>query len=277
MAKRVLVSLAHPDDESFGGGALFAALTAQGVEVTLIWKTNGDVGTVDPKFMQNYKTVPELRLAELDCAAQIIGFKEVVLFGYRDSGMMGSADNQHPDALWAAPLDQVTARVLDVMKRVKPNVVITFDPFGGYGHPDHIKTHQATVAAFHALQGQPDAPQKLYYPSIGGKSMMGGVVSVMRLLGRDPRKFGENSDMDMVEVYQHMLPAHTRIDTRAFIEKQEQASACHASQRPPSGQPLVRILFSLFAGTTRLTRAYPEPKAAEPVEHDLFARVNLPD
>src|SRR5579859_4448075 len=100
---------------------------------------------------------------ELDCAAKTIGLSEVVTFGYRDSGMMGAADNQHADSLWNAPLEEVTQRVVEVMRHARPQVVITFNTFGGYGHPDHIKINQATVAAFQQLQAEPDHPQKLYY------------------------------------------------------------------------------------------------------------------
>src|SRR5260370_1447470 len=91
--KRVLIALAHPDDESFGLGSLIGKLVAQGVEVTLICATNGEVGSVDEKYMQGHASVAEVRLAELDCAAKVLGFKEVILFGYRDSGMMGTSEN----------------------------------------------------------------------------------------------------------------------------------------------------------------------------------------
>src|SRR6267142_7247649 len=103
MSKSILVSLAHPDDE-VGLGALIARSVAEGVRATYICATNGDVGTVDEKFLRDYASIPELRLAELTNAPQAIGFTEVVTFGYRDSGMMGSADNEHPQSLWHAEL-----------------------------------------------------------------------------------------------------------------------------------------------------------------------------
>ncbi len=163
MTKRMLIAYAHPDDESFGIGSLIAKYSAEGVENTLICATDGDVGTVEPEKMKGYATIRDLRLAELNCAAEVLGFKEVITFGYRDSGMMNSADNADPRSLWQAPLEEVTTRIADVMRRVHPQVVITFDPFGAYGHPDHIKIHQATLAAFALLKTEPDPPQKLYY------------------------------------------------------------------------------------------------------------------
>ena len=111
MAKRLLISFAHPDDESFGIGPLLARYAADGVEMTLICATNGDAGTVEPDHLNGYSSVASLRLAELECASQVLGFKDVITFGYRDSGMMGTPDNQHPDSLWQAPIDRLTGRL----------------------------------------------------------------------------------------------------------------------------------------------------------------------
>src|SRR5512143_3683720 len=97
MVKRLLISFAHPDDESFGLGPLLARCAAEGVETTLICATNGDAGSVEPEHLNGYHSIASLRLAELECASAVLGFKEVVTFGYRDSGMMGSADNQHAE------------------------------------------------------------------------------------------------------------------------------------------------------------------------------------
>ena len=273
MGKRILVSLAHPDDESFGSGPLIAKYVAEGAEVMLICATSGDVGTADEKFVKGFSSIAEMRLAELDCAAKVLGFKEVILFGYRDSGMMGSADNQHPDSLWQAPLEQVTAKVLEVMQRVRPQVVLTFDPYGGYGHPDHIKVHQATLAAFKAMQR--DTPQKLYYLTIPRLMVRVGLM-MLRLMRRDPRKFGRNQDMDMLAVYEHILPVHTRINVGPYLEIGAKAAACHASQMDaPSNNALVQALSRVFAATTYLTRVYPEPRPNMPMERDLFEGVTI--
>lgn len=273
--KRLLVVMAHPDDESFGIGPLIAKYVGEGVEVSLICTTNGDVGTVEEKYMQGYKTIAEMRLAELDCAAKVLGFKEVILFGYRDSGMMGSADNEHTDCLWYADLDAVTKRVVEVMQRIKPQVVITFDPYGGYGHPDHIKTHKATVAAFQSLQGTPNAPQKLYYNSIPRFFVRLGLF-MTRLMRRDPRKQGRNNDLDLQAVYDNLQPIHTKVDVRGYIDKGLDAAVCHASQGGEGqGRPLFRFLFRLLVRDSSLTRAYPSPVSGSPIERDMFAGVRL--
>src|ERR1051326_5088224 len=105
MEKSILLCFAHPDDE-VGCAPLVARHVAEGGKATLICATNGDVGDVDEKYLRDYPSIPALRLAELDCAAKTIGFTEVVTFGYRDSGMMGTADNQHENSLWHAPLEE---------------------------------------------------------------------------------------------------------------------------------------------------------------------------
>ncbi len=308
MTKRVLVSLAHPDDESFGSGPLVAKLVAEGAEVTLICATNGDVGSAEEKYMQGYSSVAEMRLAELDCAAKVLGFKEVVLFGYRDSGMMGSADNNDPKSLWQAPLDEVTDRIVEVMRRVRPQVILTFDPYGGYGHPDHIKINRATLAvmrrvrpqviltfdpyggyghpdhikinratlaAFQKVQSDPVHPQKVYYGGFPKRLMWLSLVW-MRVRGQNPRKLGLNGDMDFQAVYDNILPTHVQIDVSNYLAIGKQAAECHASQASPirrGGNPVARAVERTLLNTQRLTRAFPEPKRGEPTERDLFQGV----
>src|SRR5262245_4299837 len=253
MAKSVLVCFAHPDDE-IGCGPLITHAVRSGGQATLICATNGDVGTVDEKFLRGYPSIAALRLAELGCATKAIGFTEVVTFGYRDSGMMGSADNQQPESLWQAPLEEVTARVVEVMRRVRPQVVITFNTYGAYGHPDHIKIHQATLAAFELLQGEPAHPEQLYYltfnPRLARAAL--GVIKVLRLLKvlrLDPRRMGRNKDTDMQAAVEAMTPITTRVRVRGRDRaKSRAARQCHASQItvPPVADLFGRLFGPLF-------------------------------
>ena len=146
--RRLLISYAHPDDESFGLGGLIARYVAEGVEVSLICATNGERGTVKEEFLEGYNSIAALRLAELECASEKLGFKHVVKLGYKDSGMMGSETSNDADCLWQAQEDEVTRRVVEVIRDLKPQVVITFNRYGGYGHPDHIAIQRATTNAF---------------------------------------------------------------------------------------------------------------------------------
>ncbi len=285
--RRMLVSVAHPDDESFGMAGTLARYASEGVAVYLICMTNGDVGVAEPQFMAGYRSVGELRMAELCCAAQELGLAHVYPFGYRDSGMAGSADNHHPDSLNAADLDEVTGRVVAVIREVRPQVVITFDPFGGYGHPDHIKVHEATTRAFFAAGDpaqyaeqiadglQPYQPQKLYYMTFD-RRVLRILVRLMPLFGQDPRHMGRNGDIDYVEIARHAYPIHAFIDTRAVAEKAERARRCHASQLGGMGRPTLmqrarRLLTGLYNET--YMRAYPPVGDRRLRETDLFADV----
>ena len=144
----LLVVLAHPDDESFGTGGTIAYYAKRGVDVHLVCATRGEAGEVAPEFLQGFSSIADLRVSELRCAAGILGLKGVHFLDYRDLGMSGSADNQHPQALINAPLEEVAAKVARLVRKLQPQVLITFDPIGGYKHPDHIAIHKAAVRAF---------------------------------------------------------------------------------------------------------------------------------
>src|SRR3990172_1020621 len=188
--KVILAVLAHPDDESFGMGGTLAYYSSQGVAVHLICATRGEAGTVDPEFLEKHPDIASLREEELRCAAKTLGLTSVTFLGYRDSGMAGSADNKHPNSLASAPLGQVTEKIVKGIRRLKPQIVLTFDPVGGYHHPDHIAIHKATVRAFHAAgdseqfpgEGPPYQPEKLYYHIFPRRGLR-LIVNVFRLLG----------------------------------------------------------------------------------------------
>jgi len=279
--RKMLVVLAHPDDESFGMGGTLARYVNHGVEVHLICVTGGEAGTVEAQFLKKFTSVAELRTAELRCAAAKLGLQQVIQLGYRDSGMPGAADNQHPEALVQQPVEAVAERIVRCIREIQPQVVITHDPIGGYKHPDHIAVHKATVHAFYAA-GDPTAypeqalpaftPAKLYYHTLP-KHFLKFAAFVLRLSGRDPHRFGRNQDVDLAALIEEGdFPIHARINYRAFLKQRQEASACHASQL--AGGPPNRGLFSwllrLFGGTDTFMRAYPEPFNGLR-EIDLFA------
>ena len=189
--------------------------------------------------------------------------------------MMGAADNQHENSLWHAPLEEVTQRVIDVMRRMRPQVVITFNDFGAYGHPDHIKINQATIAAFQQLQSEPEHPQKLYYTTGPQRLLRAGII-VMKLLRRDPRKAGKNNDMD----FQAAVDAMNTITTRVSIVGYQACSWQPRSATParfnsPTGATswAAPSAASSFAPLPSPASS-PEPQPHAPIERDLFA--NLP-
>jgi N-acetyl-1-D-myo-inositol-2-amino-2-deoxy-alpha-D-glucopyranoside deacetylase len=229
-------------------------------------------------LLKGFHSIAELRESELRCAAGILGLKGVHFLDYRDSGMPGSPDNQHPQALAAQPLDEVAANVVCYIRQLKPQVVLTFDPIGGYRHPDHIAIHQATVRAFEQAANPAFAPRNLpvhrperLYFHIFPKGFLRFGVKIMPLLGRDPHKFGVNGDIDMAAIAEVEFPTHARIDVRSVLEKKEQAGACHASQGGGRmGGSLVSLIMRRFNGREDFMRAHPPVSKKEKVIKDLF-------
>src|SRR2546421_12941404 len=135
---------AHPDDETVTMGGTLARYAAQGVRTVVVTCTYGEMATVfEPSLLG--QDVGPLRERELVAAARALGIARLVQLGYLDSGMAGSADNHRPRAFFGAPLPEAANKLVGVLKDERPDVVVTYDATGGYGHPDHIKAHQVTL------------------------------------------------------------------------------------------------------------------------------------
>ncbi|MBA3072618.1 MAG: GlcNAc-PI de-N-acetylase [Anaerolineae bacterium] len=274
--RKLLVVMAHPDDETFGTGGTLAYYASKGVEVHLICATRGEVGDVEPELLEGFDSIADLRENELRCAAETLGLTQVHMLDYRDSGMAGSIDNLHPKALVAAPPDQVAAEIVRFIRELKPDVVITFDPIGGYLHPDHIAIHNATVKAFYAAADAaqyqdglaPFQSQKLYYHTFP-KGFMKMAMFLLRVFGKDPTKFGKNGDINLVPIAQASFTINATVDYRNVLAKRDKATACHASQggaKMTSGA--MSVMRKIFGVSDQFMRAYPPP--TKHVERDLF-------
>jgi len=279
----LLAVLAHPDDESFGMGGTLALYAKRGAEVYLVCATRGESGDVAPELMQGYNSIAEKRVAELQCAASILGLAGVHFLDYRDSGMPGTADNQHPKALAAAPVEEVTSHIVHCIRQIRPQVVLTFDPIGGYRHPDHVAIHNATVRAY-ALVGEPEfedglspyKPQKLYY-HVFPKKFLRLAVRVLPLFGKDPHRFGRNEDVDLAALVEEGdFPINAVINIRSVEDLKDEASACHASQIDGriSQMRLVSWLMRKASQRELFMRACPPPEAGTR-ERDLFEGVEV--
>lgn len=278
--RTLLAVFAHPDDESFGPGGTLARYCAEGVEVWLACATDGDAGTVDSEALSSYASTAQLRAAELCCAAQALGLQGVDFYAYRDSGMAGSQDNQHPHSLFQAPMGEVVGKIVESIRKHRPQVILCDNEHGGYGHPDHIKLHQATVQAFtaaadpqlYSAAGPPHAAERLYFTAFT-PGLLKWLVRIMPLLGRNPRRFGRNEDIDLVEILKWETPVHVRVDVRAYLDTKSMASACHRSQAGPSEsfRWLPGFAARRMFGHETFIQGYPTPAPGARVGHDLFA------
>lgn len=286
MPKRLLICYAHPDDESFGLGGLISKYVSEGVDVYYLCATNGDVGTVAPELLNGYKSVAELRLAELDAASKLLGFKHVYKLGYKDSGMMGSPDNDDPECLWYAGQHkpaEVVRRVVEAIRETRPHVIITFNKYGGYGHPDHIAIQRATTEAFQKA-GDPQyatgheawQPQKLYYSSVARWPVRYGIWRT-RLRRQNPRQLGRNKDIDIVKILENAEPVHTRIDIRRWFDAWDAAGAVHVSQLGGGTWRIPKRLRPYLTPYQMFTRIHPPPSRNRIDEQDLFVGVTVED
>ncbi len=174
---------AHPDDEASKGAGTNARYSAEGVHTVLVTCTDGAEGEIlnpaadSPEVRADIRAV---RLAELEESIRILGYGASYLLGYRDSGMKGTEANEHPESFAQAPLDEAVERLVRIVRAERPQVIITYgDDHRGYPHPDHVRTHDISVAAFEAAgdperfpdAGPPFSPSKLYYTGWSSASL----------------------------------------------------------------------------------------------------------
>jgi LmbE family N-acetylglucosaminyl deacetylase len=201
--------------------------------------------------------------------------------------MRGTPENEHPDALIQQPLQSLIDELLGYIERLQPQVILTHDPFGGYGHPDHIRCCESVTAAFHLARerGQKSngagysngyrGPQKLYYTAFD-KRMVRVMVKLMPYFGQDPTAMGRNKDINWVEIAEWETPITTRIDSRQYYQTRLAASRAHATQFG-GGPGWMRIIPKFvrqgMIGYDHYGRAFPESQPGGVLEQDLFAGV----
>lgn len=163
----VLLVHAHPDDESMASGGTIARLVAEGVRVDLVTCTDGAEGEIHDPSLDPEEARPRLaqiRAAELACSVDALGGGAVHqhLLGYRDSGMMGTDANQHPESFWQADIDEATRRLVEIVREARPAAIVTYDENGNYGHPDHINAARIAREAYRASAGEPWEVSRFY-------------------------------------------------------------------------------------------------------------------
>jgi LmbE family N-acetylglucosaminyl deacetylase len=280
----LLVAFAHPDDESFGPAGTIVHYARQDVAVHLVCATRGEAGDADAELLEGYGSLAELRSQELLCAAVPLGLAGVHFLDYHDSGMENTPANGNPTCLFQAPLEDVAEGIARLIRQIRPQVVLTFDPTGGSFHPDHIKMHQATTLAFHTAgdpgsypqqlaEGlEPYQPRKLYYTAMP-RQLLKVAVKIMPLFGQDPAALGRNKDMNLKRMAAVEQVITTRINVSAYHEARQRAVACHASQAFGNDGRAFGLLSRWLFRYESFTRAVP-PFEERRAERDLFAEIN---
>lgn len=265
---------AHPDDEIFSTGGILAKYAAAGDRVTVVYGTSGEAGEMHDPDRIPEEAIPrlgEIRRQEVLEATKILGVTDVYFLGYRDSGMADTEDNKNPSNFMNAPLDEAVGRLLGIMRETQPQVIVTYDVDGGYGHPDHIMTNLVATEAFKRAQGEPWAPRKLYY---GARSREGfrRYVEGMRTHGVEIPWVKSDFNFDEYGVPDSEITAH--IDVAAYVGLKKRALAVHRTQISPDFFYLTVPDETLTAtqGMEYFVRILPPPVEGER-EDDLFAGI----
>ena len=232
---------AHPDDETINNGVTMAKYAAEGVQVTLVTCTRGEEGEVLVESLANLASsrddkLGEHREIELKTAMGYLGIKDFRFLGspnkkWRDSGMIGTAQNERKDVFWQADLTEAAQELVKIILEIKPQVLITYDEFGGYGHPDHIKAHQVAMLAAELASNQGWKISKIYWNTMP-KSVIQMGIDKMKEVGSS--FFGADSVEDLPFAKPDELVTSV-IKAPDYVEKKLEAMKAHETQIDPNG------------------------------------------
>ncbi|MEV7399167.1 N-acetyl-1-D-myo-inositol-2-amino-2-deoxy-alpha-D-glucopyranoside deacetylase [Streptomyces sp. NPDC091267] len=293
-ARRLLLVHAHPDDESINNGATMARYAADGALVTLVTCTLGEEGEVIPPALAHLTadqddSLGPWRQGELAAAMKELGVTDHRFLGgpgrFRDSGMMGAEQNHRPGAFWSADVDEAAGYLVEVIRSVRPQVLVTYDPDGGYGHPDHIQAHRVAMRAaalaadpaYRAGSGASHAIAKIYWNRVPRPVAEDAFA---RLRATAPDAFPGIAAIDDVPGVVNDTLITTEIDGAGYEEAKTAAMRAHATQIALSG-PFFALSNDL--GQPVLTTEYYQLVSGAPGaeqgarEHDLFAGVQGAD
>ena len=228
---------AHPDDESISTGGILAKYTAEGFRTVLAYGTRGEAGDIlNPAFVAPKPglDIKEIRKIELEKAVKVLAVGKVFYLGYRDSGMAGSPENDNPHAFARADIREATARLVEIIRHVRPQVIVTYNEKGTYLHPDHIMANRVTLRAFEASADpqfdirealEPWQPSKLYYTAIP--------LERIRRMHRIVKERGEEPSFDPEVIGTPEEKITAVVDVREYLSQKLEALNCHQSQLNP--------------------------------------------
>lgn len=274
---------AHPDDEVFATGGVLAAAADRGLRTAVVTCTGGERGEIFSPEMDPAEAgprLPEIRRAELERSLEILGAGPPRMLGYRDSGMAGTEGNDDPESFWRAPFDEAVGRLVGELRAFRPDVVVCYDAFGVYGHPDHIQAHRVGLVAIEA------AAADLLYPEAGPAWRVRKVYlatlprSTVALANAElaarglPSPFGEETRPEALSIGTPDEEVTTVVDVRRWLQRKGEALRAHVSQVAPDSlffnvpdELRERVFGTECFIRHRSTVPVPEP------EDDLFAGI----
>ncbi len=281
----LLVVHAHPDDESSGTGGILRLTAQRGHTTVVVTCTNGEMGDVKDRTLslnpaerpEDRKRLGEIRRDELTKASAVLDVTHLYMLGYHDSGMQGAETNAAPYAFMNAEPDDVTGRLVGLIRQHRPHVVITYDDHGGYGHPDHIMSHRMTMAALDAAadvarypeSGAPWVVPKVYY-SAWARSEMLRVFKALHYLGRETPLRNPDFDPNSLGCPDELIT--TKVDIRPVLRDKWRALFSHRSQM---GNSRVFRWLMRFGGRWffpyESLRCVRSPRPIQPLETDIFS------
>ncbi len=275
--KRLLGAFAHPDDEGIVSGALLQYSTS-GVETGLVCATRGEVGEIADPALATPENLGQVREGEMRAAAEVLGVHNLWFLDYRDSGMAGTPENADPRAFAQASAAEVVGKLVKIIREFRPQVIVTFDESGAYGHPDHIAIYRYTTSAFHAAAdavqypdlGPAHSVSKLYYSSFPRSALraIGEWMSTQNyegsFSGLDPEKLGMPDEQ--INVWLNVEP---------WREQKDRSRSMHRTQLDPNNlmakipEEIQRNWRNHECYQLAASRVGPDV----PGENDLFARI----
>lgn len=285
---RMLACFAHPDDEAFPVGGALAAYAARGVEIRLVTATSGEVGDIRQPGLATPETLGAVRRSELARAARTLGLKGHVVLDYRDSGLAGWESNGHQQAFINATAEEVVERLVWEIRQFQPHVVLTFEPGGLYGHPDHIAISRYTTEAFRR------APDPASFPHQLGNGVPRQVGGARRLFySARPKGFrlemalrlraaGIDFPLPTPERAEQGTPIediHFEMNVANQLEAKMACILCHQTQVGPDWpyDKVPREVAASILGREHYIRAFPRVQPGEKVPPDFFWRLQAPD
>lgn len=252
---------AHPDDECMSTAGTMAMLAAGGHRVVLVTATDGSEGEVPDGFLQPGEDLAGRRRQELQASAEVIGVDRLEQWEYKDSGMIGTPANDHPDCFWQAEVEEAAARLAALLEEERADAVTCYDENGVYGHPDHIQVHRVGVRAAE-LAGV----ERCYLATVARERVQAMIESAPEL-GVDP---GETPDLDVESFGVPEARITTEIDVSGYLDRKRRAMEAHPSQIRPESFPLSLPpeIFGIVFGVEFFVRLGAERR--EPLETSLL-------